>query len=320
MDPIVTIILPVFALIGVGYAVTWSGLLDHTRGEALSDFVFVIAIPLLMVRVLATADFSGMSAWRLWFPFFAAFVLSWAAGALVIRRLFGRGARAGLVAGLAAGYGNTTLVGIPLALAAYGAAGSLPMALIIAVQMPVMMTAIAVLMERAERQDGVAHGEPGVAALARSVGRSLASNPIIIGLAAGALWRFSGLPFGGLPGDIVGRLADVASPLALFVLGMTLRRYGVRGHIAAGLTLTALKLVVMPALVLILARAVSLSPTAAKVAVLAAACPTGVTPFLVAARFRTGEGLASNVISLSTIFAIASVAFWLRAVEWGLPP
>jgi predicted permease len=316
MDQIVTIILPVFGLIGVGYGVAWSGLLDHTRGDALSDFVFVIAIPLLILRVLATADFSGMSAWRLWIPFFAAFTLSWAAGAVLIRRLFGRGARAGLVAGLAAGYGNTTLVGIPLALAAYGAAGSAPMALIIAVQLPIMMAAIALLMERAERQDGVANGDGGATALAKSLGRNLVGNPIVIGLAAGALWRLSGLPFAGLPADLVGRLADVASTLALFVLGMTLRRYGVRGNIRAGLVLTGLKLLIMPALVLVLARAVSLSPTAAKVAVIAAACPTGVTPFLVAGRFRTGEGLASNAITLSTVFAVASVAFWLRAVEW----
>ena len=64
-----------------------------------------------------------------------------------------------LVAGLAAGYGNTTLIGIPLALAAFGAEGSVPLALIIAVQLPIMMAAIAFLMVRAERQDGLEVGQ-----------------------------------------------------------------------------------------------------------------------------------------------------------------
>jgi malonate transporter len=316
MNEIVAIVLPVFGLIGIGYAVAWSGLLDESRGEAISDFVFVIAIPMLIFRILATADLSGMSAWRLWFPFFTAFALSWAAGTFMVRQFFGRDARAGLVAGLAAGYGNTTLVGIPLALAAYGAAGSLPMALIIAVQLPIMMAAIALLMERAERQDGVVRHDGSAKALAKSLGRNLAGNPIVIGLAAGALWRLSGLPLSGLPADLVGRLADVASTLALFALGMTLRRYGIRGNTRAGLVLTVLKLLVMPALVLILARAVALSPLAAKVAVIAAACPTGVTPFIVAGRFKTGEGLASNAITLSTVLAVVSIAFWLQAVDW----
>ena len=121
--------------------------------------MFVVAIPFLIFRIVATADFSGISAWRLWLAFFAAFAVSWAAGTFLIRRLFGRDARAGLVAGLAAGYGNTTLIGIPLALAAFGADGSVPMALIIAVQLPIMMAAVALLMVRAERQDGLGSGE-----------------------------------------------------------------------------------------------------------------------------------------------------------------
>ena len=292
MDQIAAIVLPVFGLIGIGYAVAWSRFLAPTAGEALSEFVFVVAIPLLILRIVATADFAGISAW------------------------FGRDARAGLVAGLAAGYGNTTLIGIPLALAAYGAAGSVPMALIVAVQLPIMMAAVALLMVRAERRDGVATGPAHAGAIAISVGKNLVENPIVIGLAAGALWRFTGIPFAGLPADLINRLADVASTLALFAMGMSLRKYGARGNARASLVLTALKLLLMPALVLVLARLVGLPPEPSKVAVIAAACPTGVTPFLVAGRFRTGEGLASNAITISTLLAVISVAFWLSAVEW----
>ena len=39
-------------------------------------------------------------------------------------------------------------------------------------------------------------------------------------------------------------------------------------------------------------------------------------PFLVAGRFKTGEGLASTTITLSTVLAVASVAFWLNVVDW----
>ena len=316
MNQIATIVLPVFGLVGIGYLVAWTKLLDDGASEALSSFVFVIGIPFLIFRILATADLTGMSAWRLWLPFFSVFALNWATGTFLIRRFFGRDARAGLVAGLAAGYGNTTLVGIPLVLAAYGVEGSVPMALIVAVQLPIMMTAVALLMVRAERQDGVSAGPIDAAAVARSVVENLIGNPIIIGLAAGALWRLLNIPLGGLPGDLVGRLADVASTLALFAMGMSLRRYGIRGHIAPGLVLTVLKLLAMPALVLLVAHAVGLPAIPTKVAVIASACPTGVTPFLVAGRFKTGEGLASNAITLSTALAVLSVAFWLNVLAW----
>jgi malonate transporter len=316
MDHLVAIVLPVFGLIGVGYLAAWSDLLGKGTAAALSEFVFVIAIPLLVFRILATADLAGISAWRLWLPFFAGFAMSRAAGTFVIRSFFGRDARAGLVGGLAAGYGNTTLIGLPLVLAAFGRDGSVPMALIIAVQLPIMMTVVALLMVRAERQDGVGTADVDLVGVLRSVGRNLIENPIVIALALGGLWRLLGLPFAGLPAELVNRLADVASTLALFAMGMSLRQYGIRRHLAAGLALTALKLFLMPALVLLLARLVGLAPLTAKVAVIAASCPAGVTPFLVAGRFKTGEALASNAITLSTLIAVGSAAFWLQAVEW----
>ena len=73
MDQILAIVLPVFGLIGIGYVVAWTKLLDHAAGDALSEFVFVVAIPLLIFRIVATADLAGISAWRLWLAFFAAF-------------------------------------------------------------------------------------------------------------------------------------------------------------------------------------------------------------------------------------------------------
>ncbi len=316
MGHFLEIVLPVFGLIGVGAAVTQTNLLKNSTGDALADFVFLVAIPLLVFRIVATADLAGISAWRLWLSFFVAFAVCWVAGTILTRRIFGRDARAGLVAGLCAGYGNTTLIGLPLAITAFGRDGSVPMAIIIAVQLPLMMTAVALLMVRAERQDGVGSGHVDAAAVVISVAKDLARNPIVVCLAAGAVWRFSGIPLVGLPADLVNRVADVASPLALVATGMSLRKYGIHGNIGAGFALTLLKLLAMPALALVFARLIGLPPTVTKVAVIAAACPTGVTPFLVAGRFRTGEGLASTTITMSTVLAVLSVALWLKVVDW----
>ena len=73
MGEILAIVLPVFGLIGLGAAIAWTKLLSHASGDALSEFVFVVAIPLLIFRIVATADLAGISAWRLWLAFFAAF-------------------------------------------------------------------------------------------------------------------------------------------------------------------------------------------------------------------------------------------------------
>jgi malonate transporter and related proteins len=317
MEQMINVVLPVFGLIAIGYAVAGAKLLGADTGEALAGFVFAVAIPLLIFRTLATADFSGASPWLIWLPFFAVFAVNWVLGDFLIRRLFRRDARAGLVAGISSAYGNTVLLGIPLTLAAYGGDGAVPMALIVAVHLPVMMVVSAVLIERALRLDGIAEGHLDAKTRARNVLVSLAANPIIVGLFAGAVWRVLGLPLAGLPAVLVNRLADVASTVALFAMGMSLWRYGLRGNIRAGLLLSALKLLLQPALVLILVRTVAPMPASwARVAVLASACPTGVNAYLVAARFRTGEALASNAITLSTALAALTVSFWIQVVAW----
>src|SRR5690606_16398791 len=138
-------------------------------------------------------------------PFFAVFAVNWVAGDLLVRRLFGRDARAGLVAGVSAAYGNTVMVGSPMTLAAFGDEGVVPIALIIAVHLPVMMTASAVLIDRAEAADGVAGATTDARAKARTVFVSLAGNPIIIGVAAGVLWRLSGVALSGVAATLIDR-------------------------------------------------------------------------------------------------------------------
>ena len=320
MEQTVAIVLPVFGLIGIGYLVGWLRVLPEVTGDALADFVFTVAVPVLIFRTIATADFSAAEPWRLWLPFYTAFALAWIAGTLLIRHVFHRDHRAGVVAGLASSYGNTVLIGLPLTIAAFGPAGAVPLALIIAVHMPLMMAASAVMIERAERLDGVTDAHVNGWDAARNVAKHLVTNPIIIGIAIGVVWLFARLPLAGLGLDLVNRVADVASPVSLLAMGISLNRYGIARNIPAGLALAALKLIAMPALVLLFTRLIAMPPLWANAAVLAAALPTGVNSYVVASRFRTGEALASNAIAISTGLAVFTTAAWLQVLASVGPP
>jgi predicted permease len=316
MDQITTIVVPVFGLIGIGFAAAWSGLLSDETGEALADFVFKIAIPLLIFRVVATADFSGGAPWLLWLDYYIGFVVAWVLGTFVMRRVFRRDARAGLVAGVSSAYPNALLVGIPLVITAYGAQGAAAVSLLIAIHLPIMMTASAILIERALVTDGLSP-DADFRGTARSIASALIKNPIVLGLFAGTIVRVTGLPISGPAGDVVTRLGDVASTLALFSVGMNLRRYGISGNLRAALSVALIKLAVMPALVfVVVAYVIPLPPVWAKAIVIAAACPTGVNAYLVATRFNTGQALASSAITLTTAIAVVTVAFWLHVVAW----
>jgi predicted permease len=316
MNEIAAIVVPVFGLIGLGFAAAWSGLLSEATGEAVAEFVFTIAIPMLIFRVVATADFSGGTPWSLWIDYYVGFAIAWILGTQVIRRVFGRDARAGLVAGVSSAYPNALLIGLPLVIAAYGAAGAAAVSLLIAINLPVMMTISAILIERALVTDGLAPDSDMISTL-RGIARALIRNPIVIGVFAGTAWRIAGLPISGPAGSVVTRLGDIASTLALFTVGMNLRHYGISGNIRNALAVCVIKLLVMPAVVFVVVAFVfHLPQTWGRAIVIASACPTGVNAYLVATRFNTGQALASNSITLSTALAVVTVAFWLNAVMW----
>jgi malonate transporter and related proteins len=316
LNQIVTIVLPVFGLIGIGYVAAWLKLLPEGGDKALADFCFVVALPLLIFRILVNADLAGGSPVHLWLAYYAGFATVWLGGTLVVRRLFGRDARTGVVAGVSSAFPNVVLLAIPLVITAYGNEGATALAVLLTINLPVMMVVSAILNERALVIDGLSPNSDALGAL-RKAALALVQNPIIIGIAAGIVWRLLGLPLGGPAGTVVNRLADVAGTLALFTVGMNLRQYGLSGNVWPALMIAGLKLVIMPAIVFaMVATIIPLPPVWAKALVICAACPTGVNAWLVAARFRTGQALASNVLTLGTAASAVTVAVWLHVVEW----
>lgn len=305
-----------FGLIGLGWLSVHSGYLKLETGDGLVDFVFRIAVPLLIFRTIATADFTGAQPWSLWASYFSGILVSWILGTLIVRNVFHRDARAGVVGGVSAAFSNTVLIGIPLALTAYGEEGAAAIFLLISIHLPVMMLASTLLQQRAMRLDGLDDKKSSLTDTLRNVFVSLAKNPIVVCIFGGGLWYLLDLPLTGLAETLIERLGAVAGTLALFAMGMSLRRYEVSGNILPAIFLSVIKLSVMPAVVLLAALYVFPLPDIwVKAMVVTAACPAGVNTFLIATHFKTGQALASNTITISTGLGVGTVALWLYIVE-----
>jgi len=315
MSDTIFIVLSIFGLIGIGYLAARTRLLAEETGDALADFVFTIAIPVLLFRTLARADFHGLDPWRLWIAYFSGVLVTWTVAHILVRRYFGRDARSGVVAGVSAGFANTVLIGIPLVRATYGEPGTVAVLVLVSVHLPVMMAASLSLNAWARARDGLSTEAVSRAAMVRDFFLELVRHPIIVGILAGGLWHLLGLPIPGLMGRLVDSLADVAGPVALFACGMGLARYGIARNIPAASVLAAMKLLAMPAVVLLVSLLIGLSPLSTAAMVLVAASPTGVNAFLIANRFGTGEALASNATLISTAAGVATVSFWLFVVR-----
>lgn len=309
---IIDVVLPIFALIGIGYLTAQIDLLNEKIGDALGQFVYTIAIPMLIFRTLVTAEFGNASPWALWATYFTGALVAWTAGTLVIRHIFGRDARAGVIGGISAAFANTVLVGIPLIGPVYGEEGLGVLFVLLAVHLPFMTIVCTFLMERASVIDG--YSDPRATGdILRAVAKNLGTSPLVIAIVAGTLYSLADLPYGGLPGDVIDRLAATAVPIALFSLGMSLHKYGIRGNISAGLILSSIKLVLMPAVVFIAGRYLfGLPPMWVAVATITAACPTGVNAYIFASRFGTGHAISANSIKFSTAAAVITTAIVLK--------
>jgi predicted permease len=309
------IVVSIFGLVGVGYLVARVGLLSPAVGDRLSEFVFTLAIPCLLFETLATADFHGVSPWRIWGAYFAPFALLWTLSHVMVRRVFGRDQRAGIVAGGAAAYSNAVLIGVPLMQAALGDEGTVFLIVIVAVHLPIMMLVSVLLSEWMLAREGSAAAATSRREVLRRLAISLSTHPILIGVVLGMLWRATGLPIPRLAAAVIGPLGQSAGPLALVASGMALVNYGIGRQIRPAIAISVLKLVLMPALVFLAASAVGLPPIGVAALTLTAACPTGVNSYLIAQRLGTGEALASNAVLISTGAGVLTVTLWLSLLQ-----
>ena len=306
MIQVLQVTLPVFGLIALGFAAGWLGLLKPAAGEGLSDFVFMFCIPPLIFKTMATAVLPETQPWGYWAAYFLGVALVWAATQWFARQRPGTEHAENVIAGFCASQSNTVLVGIPLLLSAYGEAGRVPLFLLIAIHLPIMVTAATVLIEGT--------GRVNFAVLVQK----LFLNPILLAIFIGLAWRAAGLGLGGPLKSIIDQLASAAIPCALVAMGLALRRYGLHEDLRLSFVVTFMKLVVHPGLVFVLAKWVFPMPLEwAGIAVLFAAMPSGVNSYLFAQRYGAGAGLTSGTIALSTGLSVITTPAWLWVLGVG---
>lgn len=305
IDSFVTVF-PIFAVILIGWSAVRAGLVREETGNGVADFVFVIAIPLMLFRTLATASLPDAPPWLFWSAYFLGLAFVWLVVAMLARSVFGRGTKEAGIIGFTVGQSNLVLLGIPLILRVFGEDGSVPLFLLVAINLPVTLTIATLMIESAEPADK----------RLRNMAIKLVTNPILIGIGAGLAYRQTGW---SIPGPAMASLrfiGDAAAPCALFAMGAALSRYGLGGDLRLLTIVVALKIIAFPALVYVLAyKVMALPPVWAAVATVLAASPCGVNAYLLAERYRLGMGLASGAIAVSTILSVLTTTFWVWLVR-----
>jgi hypothetical protein len=303
------IVLPLFLLMAIGYGAIRSGAVAAETDKGLADFVFVLAIPVLIFRSIVSAPALEAEPWTYLTVAFGGIFAIWMLAAVTTRALGATGAEA-TVYGFAAAQANGVFLGMPLVLRSYGSEANAPLVMFISLHVPVMMIVGAVLLERS----GHKFDRLGLAL-------ALARHPLMIASAAGIVWRALGWPIPALLAPVTDGLAAAAVPAALVSLGMALARYGALSRPRITALIVLAKLLLQPLLVLVLARSVfALPPVWAGTAVLLAACPSGINAYLFGVRYGAGEAATASAVTLSTAFSVVTISIWLWVLGVGMMP
>lgn len=320
-----------YKLLAIGFTVAlgwaagrmrWLGSGNDASDPArvLSNAAFYIFVPALLLRTTVRLDFAAIP-WRVVWAFFvpaAALLLAIYAWQRVRGAAVRHGAAAPAVRALSATFGNSVQLGIPLAAALFGELGLGIHVGLVSLHALTLLTLCTVLAELDVARTPVPGRAPASLRiqLATTV-RNTVIHPVVLPVLAGLAWNATGLGLHPIVDETFFVLGSAVVPLCLVLIGLSLAYYGVQGHLRGAVGLSLLKLLVMPALVLLVARwGFGLTGVPLGVLVVMAALPVGSNPLVFAQRYGTREAEATAAIVFSTLVFAFTLAGWLAVLAW----
>lgn len=290
---------PIFLLMALGYAVKCLGYLGREDVEKLNKLLFNIFMPVLMFQNVYNSDLS--SAFR---PRLLAYAVTAVMAAFFLGILFARvTARERRQKGVlvqAVYRSNFVIIGMPIAQSLTGDADLGPVAILLAVVIPLYNVLAVIVLEyyNGEKPD------------AGKLLLGILKNPLIIGTLAAILALL--LPF-RLPAavlSVTGQMAQTAGAFLLVLLGAFFRFDGMRRRIRTLLLMSAARLVVIPALFLGLAAALGFRGVelAAMLGIFASAMATSTFPM--AQQMGGDAELAGDGVVLTSALCPFTLFFW----------
>jgi len=313
MLAVISLIVPIFGLIGLGFIVARTGWLDANATRALSQFGYKVAVPALLFRAMSSVGAPEVSPLRLLGAYFSAITTTWIVATFATWALLRRPAVDGASIAMGSCFGNGVMLGIPLILGALGNDATAPIAVLVTVETIYLWLLATLHMEVASRGPrSISFGAIG------GILRDVARNPIVGAVLLGVAWAASGLTLPALPDKLLALLAQSAIPVALFALGMSLAAYSIKGQIGTMALICTLKLAFYPMLALIFALWVFELPLLwASALFLFTSMPVGANAFVFAALYDRAVGSVSAAIAVSTAIAVVSLTIVLAIVQAG---
>lgn len=302
---VLSALLPVMALILLGLGVGRARWLGPEAVRRLSTLAFMVLTPILLFRAMSRVHVEQLD---LLPAMVYALALALVFGGVLW--LQGVNRRAAVVA-MAATYGNSVLIGIPLIDLVWGESGLVTLFTLIPLHSLLLLTTATVVLEFAEARDHAA-ARPEVASrlwvvALRSLRKALI-HPVPLPIVAGLLFAQTGLVMPAWLDTPMFWLGKAFGPLALMLVGVSLASSYVGRHLRGALMISALKNLLVPVLAGVLGWLFGMSGQPLAVMIVMAALPVGANAFLFSQRYGVAQETITASIAVSTALSALTVS------------
>ena len=140
---------------------------------------------------------------------------------------------------------------------------------------------------------------------------NIAKNPIIIAILLGLVVAFLGIEFPVIIGKTINSVAQLATPLALIVIGAGFEGRKALAKIKPTLWASIIKLVIQPLVFLPVAVYMNFSGEKLIAILIMLASPTTPSCYIMAKNMKNDGALTASVVVATTLLAAFTLTFWI---------
>lgn len=309
MTILLSVVLPVFLVIGAGFLAAKRGLIGESGIDGLMKFAQGVAIPCLLFQALANLDLGANFDLRLVGTFYAGSFTCFLIGMAGARLLFHRPMEDAVAIGFVALFSNSLLLGLPITERAFGPEATAANFAIIAVHSPFCYAVGITTMEIVKAQGAPLLGVPA------KIARAMLGNSLILGILLGLAVNLSGLRIPTVVSEALDLLVRAALPTALFGLGGVIARYRLEGDLPTILFTLSLSLLLHPTIAWTLGTFARLPEDAFRSVVVTAAMAPGANAYLFASMYQRATRVAASCVLLGTALSVVTASVWLALLS-----
>jgi predicted permease len=297
-----TIVLPIFLVIGLGTLLKQLKLFDEPFLRQTNRLVYVVFLPLLLFYKIGKADFTSFFNAPLVIGSSLAIVAGFAMTYYYTgKRQYRPAVRGSFCQG--AFRGNLAYIGLAICLNAYGETGLTKAGILMGFLVPVLnlLAILALLLPHRDERD---ESRPSL------IIQTLL-NPLIIASFLGIIWSFWKLPIPPIIDRSLLITTGLALPLALLAIGGGFSLERLRGDLKLAGLATAVKLVLLPLVATLLLLPLGVAGTDLGIGILIAGTPAATATYIMAQQMRGDAELAGSIVMLSTLVSAISYTILL---------